>query len=261
MEQYVNISADSGRNPSEGRENCQSKTGKSKVYKLVGVSFGLLCIIQSALNVALRLKTTAFSNNSNHIFSSNVTLISSSDINALLLKNDQLANNISELEARNSHLIHVNEMLNVQLQQLRNENSRLMDRFSKQEQKCPICDPGWRTYMSSCYQLSTEKRNWRSANDDCISKGAHLLIINDEMEKDVLYIFGYETVWIGLRRQQNVWTWVDKSMFNNPQGIYQPPGNERRNCVIALQDQSHYVDLSSAVCREPHYWVCEKEPK
>ncbi|XP_023127496.2 C-type lectin domain family 6 member A-like [Amphiprion ocellaris] len=255
-EQYVNVSADSGRNPSEGRENTQSETGRSKVYKLVGVSFGLLCIIQSALNVALRLETTALSNNSDDIFSSNVTLISSADISTLPLENDRLVNNISV--ARNPDLISVNEMLNVQLQQLRNENSRLMERLLKLEQRCPVCDRGWTAYMSSCYQLSTEKKNWNNANDNCISKGAHLLIINDEMEKDILHYFGVVNVWIGLRRQQNVWTWVDKSLLDNPQRIY-PPGNERRNCVITVLYQSNYVDLSSAGCREPHYWVCEKE--
>lgn len=260
MEQYVNISDDSERNPSEERESCQSETGRSKVYKLVGVSIGLLCIIQSALNVTLRLKTTAFSNNFDHIFSDNFTPISSPDISNLPLEIDQLANNISELEARNSDLISVNENLNVRLQQLQNEHSMLMERFLKLEQRCPVCDFGWRAYMSSCYWISIEKKNWNNAKDDCISKGAHLMIINDDMEKNVLYGYGLANVWIGLRRQQNVWRWVDESILDNPQRIYQPSGNERRNCAIAVL-QRDYIDLTSVGCREPRYWVCEKELK
>ncbi|XP_039973748.1 snaclec crotocetin-like isoform X4 [Xiphias gladius] len=50
---YVNSPLFERRNRGERRENNHS--GESKLYRLVGVSFGLLCILQSALNVSLRL--------------------------------------------------------------------------------------------------------------------------------------------------------------------------------------------------------------
>ncbi|XP_008291752.1 natural killer cells antigen CD94-like isoform X2 [Stegastes partitus] len=210
MGQYVNLSADSERNLSEGRDNCQSETGWSKVYKLVGVSFGLLCIIQSVLNVSLRLYTT--------------------DISTLPLGDSQP--NITEPETGNTSLII-------------------------SDQGCPRCPSGWRTYMSSCYWLSAERKNWMDAKEDCSSRGAHLLIVNDDVEGDILYVFGPERVWIGLSYQQQRWTWVDGSILLNPER--RPRGNQRGNCVVAVQDS--FVTFTSALCRESHSWVCEMELK
>ncbi|XP_076593975.1 uncharacterized protein LOC143325010 isoform X2 [Chaetodon auriga] len=186
MENYVNASVDEGRNRPEDRGH--SPSGRSRVVWLVGVSFGLLCITQSALNISLRLKGTGFCNQSHVIYSDNFTLISPANTSALLQETDRLTTENRELQANNSFLVRSNDMLKHWLSrqkylimQLQAERERLLKKFS--ETQIQACPPGWSSYMSSCYQLSTEEMSWRHAKDDCMVKGAHLVILNDEWEE------------------------------------------------------------------------------
>ncbi|XP_069031084.1 CD209 antigen-like protein A [Embiotoca jacksoni] len=258
MEYYVNSAADEARDHPEKTENCCP--GRSKVYSLVGVSVGLLCMLQSALNVSLRLKGIGSCNN--HINSTTVTLIPFTDTHRL--ERDRLVNRIRELEASTSHLIEDNNILNDLLRQQINQEVQLqaeIKRLSQVGQTPLSCSPGWRLYMSSCYQLSTEETSWNNANEDCVSKGAHLVILNDEVEKDVLRIFGHTDVWIGLRAQFKLfalmwtWTWVDGTTMPEWMPSVLQPGS----CAIAsIFDTLSY---NGAKCSEQHYWVCEKELK
>lgn len=132
--------------------------------------------------------------------------------------------------------------------------SSLLSRFLffpsvfRAEHKTQSCPLQWMPYMSSCYQLSTERESWWHAEEDCVAKGAHLVILNHDGEevlmifKCIVYIFlnpgcfsttsafnfttipskqefihtlGSSAVWIGLRAKQEgrlkKWTWVDGS--------------------------------------------------
>lgn len=243
---YVNTPVDEGRNSLEKRKN----SGGSKVYRVVGVSFGLLCIIHSALNVSLRLQGIGFCNST------------------LLLEKNQLAEESGKLQANNNNLTRDNEMLNNQLSQqqdqimnLQAEIEKLIMRLSEKELKIPSCPRGWTLYMSSCYYLSTEVKNWRNANIDCVTKGAYLVILNDVMEEDALRTFGSSVAWIGLRQKGllKTWTWVDGSQPTNADRIKLPPDGQRFYCAYTEQIRSGIVNWVPANCAEQRYWVCEKK--
>ncbi|XP_036401415.1 C-type lectin domain family 10 member A-like [Megalops cyprinoides] len=78
---------------------------------------------------------------------------------------------------------------------------------------CIECDSGWRKFEGKCYFFSTEKKNWMQSRDYCISKGAHLVIINSKQEQTFVNPPGYETHWIGLsdRETEGRWMWVDNT--------------------------------------------------
>lgn len=44
------------------------------------------------------------------------------------------------------------------------------------------CDEGWVSFQTSCYLLSTSGASWSSAEQQCLSHGAHLLVLNSVEE-------------------------------------------------------------------------------
>ncbi|NXL67533.1 CL17A protein, partial [Chordeiles acutipennis] len=45
------------------------------------------------------------------------------------------------------------------------------------------CSAGWKIFEKSCYSFSTETMNWSDAKEICADQGAHLVIINSELEQ------------------------------------------------------------------------------
>ncbi|CAK6967830.1 snaclec A10-like [Scomber scombrus] len=75
MPDYINTRVNEGRQSAEKTENCLPG---GKMYKVIGISFGLLCIIQFTLNVVLHLRGTGVCNklDFDYIDSTNGTLMS-----------------------------------------------------------------------------------------------------------------------------------------------------------------------------------------
>ncbi|NXG84541.1 CL17A protein, partial [Stercorarius parasiticus] len=45
------------------------------------------------------------------------------------------------------------------------------------------CSAGWKIFEKSCYSFSTETMSWSDAQEICTDQGAHLVIINSELEQ------------------------------------------------------------------------------
>ncbi|XP_039662405.1 C-type lectin domain family 4 member A-like isoform X2 [Perca fluviatilis] len=220
MADYINSQVTGERSILEKRENVHS--GGSKVYRVVGVSFGLLCIIQSALNISLWLHRIGC--------------------------NDQ----IGDFEMLKDQLVQQQD----QIMKLQTERESLKMRLCEMEQKPQGCPQGWRLYMSSCYYVSTVTKTWQNAQFDCEARGAHLVVLNDTKEEDAVRGFGSQVAWIGLRAQRNVrldsWTWVDGSKVTNTDRIRQPV-DQRLNCTYTGTMKWVLSD-----CNEQHYWDGQK---
>uniref|UniRef100_A0A3B1J3G1 C-type lectin domain-containing protein n=1 Tax=Astyanax mexicanus TaxID=7994 RepID=A0A3B1J3G1_ASTMX len=99
--------------------------------------------------------------------------------------------------------------------------------FSRDKDQCfELSCYGWKKFGSSYYYISSEKKNWNVARQDCRNRGADLVIINSREEQQNKYI------WIGLSdaEKEGEWKWVDGSPLTTksgePSNTY---GNE--NCV------------------------------
>ncbi|KFM04337.1 C-type lectin domain family 17, member A, partial [Aptenodytes forsteri] len=45
------------------------------------------------------------------------------------------------------------------------------------------CSAGWKIFEKSCYSFSTETMSWSDAKKICADQGAHLVVINSELEQ------------------------------------------------------------------------------
>ncbi|XP_031670429.1 C-type lectin domain family 12 member B-like [Oncorhynchus kisutch] len=65
--------------------------------------------------------------------------------------------------------------------QLQKERDDVMTKFSNLKQTCP---EGWQIKLeSSWYFLSTETKTWKESRQDCLKRGADLVIINSDLER------------------------------------------------------------------------------
>ncbi|XP_064204804.1 integrin alpha-X-like isoform X3 [Anguilla rostrata] len=131
------------------------------------------------------------------------------------------------------------------------------------------CLTGWRIHQGKCYFFSTEKMHWSQSQEYCTSKGAHLVIINNQQEQNFVSSRISETHWIGLsdRDTEGQWVWVDgtpldrsgtqywwKTEPDNWMGAGDPSGED----CAALGDNNEHPDYwFDGSCRNMKKFVCE----
>nr|XP_046183493.1 CD209 antigen-like protein A [Oncorhynchus gorbuscha] len=91
--------------------------------------------------------------------------------------------------------------------QLQTEKAFLKMRLTNLKRTCP---EGWQKFESSWYFLSTETKTWKESREDCLERGADLVIINSDKEQTFLFNLN-RRVWIGLTDSliEGTWKWVD----------------------------------------------------
>ncbi|XP_038856249.1 fibronectin-like [Salvelinus namaycush] len=125
------------------------------------------------------------------------------------------------------------------------------------------CPEGWRRFGCRCYYLSTEKKTWNESRQDCLERGADLVIINSEEEQT--FINGFKSVsyvWIGLTDSvtEGTWKWVDGNPLTTPRYWWsgEPGGGTYQNCgeiYYISSGQGVWRDLGCSFSQE---WICEK---
>ncbi|XP_076027210.1 CD209 antigen-like protein C isoform X2 [Genypterus blacodes] len=180
QEDYRNKALPSSRSPAEAKGGVTPAVPGRKLLRVVAVSFGLLCVLQAALNIYLRF--------------------------TLMLG-------------------------------------------------CPL---GWHKFQSSCYYFSISKKNWKESRQECLLRGANLVIINNRGEQAFLKGL-HDLFWIGLSDLDNEgqWRWVDGTGLTD--GAWAPgePNNANGGEDCAEFDK-RYDAFNDAGCSLERYSVCEK---
>ncbi|XP_029605226.1 uncharacterized protein LOC115191578 [Salmo trutta] len=123
------------------------------------------------------------------------------------------------------------------------------------------CQEGWRYFDSSLYFLSTEKKTWEKSRQDCLERGADLVIINSREEQTFLFNLNLKA-WIGLTDSvtEGTWKWVDGTTLTTGYwGAGQPDDSGQEDCVEIYYGQDDPVKTwNDDKCGTNNNWICEK---
>uniref|UniRef100_A0A668AFI5 C-type lectin domain-containing protein n=1 Tax=Myripristis murdjan TaxID=586833 RepID=A0A668AFI5_9TELE len=141
--------------------------------------------------------------------------------------------------------------------QLQAEIERLRGKIT--ELTSQICPDGWTKFNSSCYFISSGSKNWDESRQDCLRRGADLVIINSREENSFLKNFGLR-VWIGMSdlETEGEWKWVDGSSLSYTSWAKGQPDDAREgeDCGEVRPERDGWNDL---FCTHNQQWVCEKK--
>ncbi|XP_028993469.1 CD209 antigen-like protein E [Betta splendens] len=169
------------------------------------------------------------------------------NVTDLTEERNQLKTNVTDLtEQRNQLKINITEM----------------QKLLKQKKACPA---GWRMFGCSCYLLSSRSGPWTVGRNDCIRRGAHLVVIKSREEQTFVSGITKKAAWIGLsdRGHEGSWTWIDGTPLtsNSAQFWWKdepnnsgPTGDE--DCVEITGYRARWNDMR---CDASQRWICEKE--
>uniref|UniRef100_A0A8C8J303 C-type lectin domain-containing protein n=1 Tax=Oncorhynchus tshawytscha TaxID=74940 RepID=A0A8C8J303_ONCTS len=139
------------------------------------------------------------------------------------------------------------------------EIDQLQERFSDLKQTGP---KGWTLFQSTWYYISSEVKSWDESRQDCIERGADLVIINSKEEQTFLINLN-KRIWIGLTDKdiEGTWKWVDGTKLTTSYWTGKQPDNGDGDPRYGEEDCAEIVmgwmwnDIS---CANHYNWVCEK---
>ncbi|XP_031670779.1 C-type lectin domain family 4 member M-like [Oncorhynchus kisutch] len=178
--------------------------------------------------------------------------------NNLTKERDQLQTSYNTLTKERDQLQTSYNTLTKKRDQLQKEKDDVMSKLSNLKQ---TRREGWHTFESSWYFLFTEAKTWEESRQECLKRGADLVIVNSDKEQE--FLFGLTMkAWIGLTDSvtEGTWKWVDGNPLTTPRfwGSGQPNGDGSEDCALfshSSPDQGKWHDYP---CSSNHYWVCEK---
>ncbi|XP_063739436.1 CD209 antigen-like [Eleginops maclovinus] len=230
-----------------------------KMFRMVVVSFGLLCILQAALNISLRL--TLFSQQNSLTEERDELKRINFDLEAssrnLTEERDELKRTLKNYVSEQNSLTEERDDLKRIILDMVTTNKNLAE--ERHNLTTTQTDCGWLYFNDSAYHFSSIEKNWQESRDDCLQKGADLVIINSQEEQNFLSQFK-KTMWIGLTdlETEGTWKWVDGTpMTERYWGPNEPNGKTSENCGDTKQYDvgNHWNDEN---CNVKVFWTCEK---
>ncbi|XP_062396233.1 CD209 antigen-like protein E [Sardina pilchardus] len=193
--------------------------------------------------------------------------------NQLLNETDWLKTARTQLQTERDVLKTANSKLDTEKKQLQTERDQLRTANSKldtEEKKLQTeilqlespCESGWKYFNYRCYLYKAESKTWTESRQVCQNHGADLAVVNTKEEQS--FIGSLSSVgWIGLRRQNHCWSWVDKTELCKGTGFWVPgqPNDNEENCVLFLRNANPTTTWHDYPCSTKHSFICQKHIK
>ncbi|XP_035762223.1 CD209 antigen-like [Neolamprologus brichardi] len=184
--------------------------------------------------------------------------------NNLTTEREQLLTSYNNLKTEKDQLL--TSYNNVTIEREKLQRDQLQTRFDDMtknrdnlQRKLQDCRENWVALSDSLYQVSSEKKSWEESRQDCLQKGAHLMIINSREEQNFVNQFK-KYLWIGLTDSETdgIWKWVDGTrMTTSYWNRGEPNGGRTENCgEIRFYDSEN--SWNDAPCSIEKFWICEK---
>ncbi|CAG2233570.1 Hemicentin-1,Coadhesin,Adhesion G protein-coupled receptor B3,Thrombospondin-2,Thrombospondin-1 [Mytilus edulis] len=135
------------------------------------------------------------------------------------------------------------------------------------ENLCPVCPLGWKSYGSSCYFFSQTTATWNDAKRKCITKSSMLAEVVSYGERDFLRKQASEyaeTFWLGGTDSKNEGSWIWATSQSNfivtgwhTRLVKEPNnlgGNENCNNIHKNLD----FEWNDDSCLKSYRYICEK---
>ncbi|XP_052320893.1 CD209 antigen-like protein 2 isoform X5 [Oncorhynchus keta] len=225
---------------------------------VAAVCLGLLCVLLLAGIIGLSVQYR------------NVSKNSSAERDQLETKYNNLTKEKDQLQASYNNLTQKRDQLQTRYNNLTNERDQLQTekaflkmRLTNLKRTCP---EGWQKFESSWYFLSTETKKtktWKESREDCLERGADLVIINSDKEQTFLFNLN-KRLWIGLTDSdiEGTWKWVDGTPLITGYWYYPQPDNavptQNEDCVEIRNDQLPLKAWNDLSCDSQLNWICEK---
>ena len=135
-------------------------------------------------------------------------------------------------------------------------------------------DSEWKVYTKSCYKFLSDSKSWTLAERDCVERGAHLVSIHSDEEKDFVNNLisdypdlTYGEIWIGPKKEGDSWLWADGSRFNyeNWDKLWdEPDDSPLADCTHTIDTVGQPIDDYTWVtnhCSTRLRYICKKSIK
>ncbi|XP_058240764.1 CD209 antigen-like protein C [Hemibagrus wyckioides] len=119
----------------------------------------------------------------------------------------------------------------------------------------------WRYFNSRIYYISTEPKDWTESRQDCIERGADLVIINNKEEQEfITKQLGNSWAWIGLsdRETEGIWKWVDGTQMTTEYWNKGEPNNVGAEDCAEISGKPEKKGWNDYSCFNKKIWICEK---
>uniref|UniRef100_A0A8C7MDK2 CD209 antigen-like protein C n=1 Tax=Oncorhynchus kisutch TaxID=8019 RepID=A0A8C7MDK2_ONCKI len=228
-------------------------------FLVAAVCLGLLCVLLLAGIIGLSVYYGVIDNHASKLRDQLQT-----SYNTLTKERDQLQTNYSTLTKERDKIQTSYNTMTKERDQLQTERDVLSGRLTSLKQTCP---EGWQKFESSWYFLSTETKTWKESREDCLERGADLVMINSDKEQEFLFKLK-KTVWIGLTDSvtEATWRWVDGTPLTTPRywSPHQPDNGDGKpeygeeDYVQIRNNQSPLEAWYDISCGIKLGWICEK---
>ncbi|KAM9363206.1 uncharacterized protein ABDE67_014185 [Symphorus nematophorus] len=127
--------------------------------------------------------------------------------------NNNLTKERDQLQTSYNNLTKERDQLQTSYNNVTKERDQLQKRFedmTEERDELRRRFQGWEYFSCSFYHISSLEKSWQESRDDCLQRGADLVIINSKEEQEFTRRF-MKRMWIGLtdRETEGTWKWVD----------------------------------------------------
>ncbi|KAK3522926.1 hypothetical protein QTP86_009722 [Hemibagrus guttatus] len=244
------------------RQELGINPARKKCYRLPAVCLLLLCFLQLAAITVLWIKFSILSKEKVELQTSH---------NNLTIERDQLHINYNnlmkekhQLETRYKFLTTERNQLQTNYNTLTKEKDELQkqnDEFQKLLNLVSCYNVEWRYFNSRIYYISTEPQDWTESRQDCIKRGADLVIINNKEEQEfITKQLGSSWAWIGLsdRDTEGMWKWVDGTKLTTEYWNKGEPNNVGDEDCAEISGNPEKKGWNDYSCFNKKIWICEK---
>ncbi|XP_045890987.1 C-type lectin domain family 4 member M-like [Micropterus dolomieu] len=205
------------------------------------VFLGLLCLLLLAGLIILYIKMVQLQTSYNNLTKERDQLQTS--YNNLTKERDQLQQRVGDTTKERNDL----------QRQLQDTEASCKTRAEKDMMN--MLNNGWQFFRDGFYHISSQTKTWKESRNDCLQKGADLLIINNIEEQTFIRQFK-KNMWIGLTdsETEGTWKWVDGTPMTTSYWYSgEPNGGSSENCVeIKYYDEEN--NWNDGPCSISHFW-------